>query len=163
MALAQLTPTFLFAAKSNPLASYAGYNVLHRWAGRILFLSAMLHGTMWINQHRRYGVAIIGEVKETYGMAAFGTLCILVLSSIRWVRRWVYEVFMALHLIAFPTFFILICYHTPYALPWVFPPLAIYGFDVLSRMLRAQVRDAVLEARGEGAGGMTIVRFLFPS
>lgn len=41
-------------------------------------------------------------------------------------------------------FFITICYHTIYAAPWIFPPLAFYGLDLLLRLVRTRVKDAVL-------------------
>jgi ferric-chelate reductase len=36
--------------------------------------------------------------------------------------------------------------HTPYAAPWIYPPLALYGFDLLLRLLRLRVKDATLTA-----------------
>ena len=41
-------------------------------------------------------------------------------------------------------FFITVCYHTIYASPWIFPPLAFYGFDILLRMFRYRIKDATL-------------------
>jgi hypothetical protein len=41
-------------------------------------------------------------------------------------------------------FFVTICYHTIYASPWIFPPLAFYGADVLSRLLRYRIKDGIL-------------------
>ena len=46
--------------------------------------------------------------------------------------------------LAFVSFFITICYHTIYASPWIFPPLAFYGADVLLRMFRYRIKDATL-------------------
>lgn len=42
------------------------------------------------------------------------------------------------------SFFITLCYHTMYALPWIFPPLAFYGSDLLLRLLRLRIKDASL-------------------
>ena len=41
-------------------------------------------------------------------------------------------------------FFITICYHTIYAPPWIFPPLAFYGLDILMRIFRRRIKDAIL-------------------
>jgi len=38
----------------------------------------------------------------------------------------------------------MVTYHTIYAAPWVFAPVALYGFDILLRMLRHRVKDAIL-------------------
>ncbi|KAJ8081405.1 ferric-chelate reductase Frp1 [Marasmius tenuissimus] len=89
---------------------------------------------------------ILGQQKETSGVAALGVLCGLVLLSLRPVRRWGYEVFFVLHVLAYVAFFVTVCYHTIYAPPWIFPPLAFYGFDMLLRLLKYRIKDATLEA-----------------
>ena len=48
---------------------------------------------MWINNHLKYNQQILGAGKETTGVAAFGLVCVLLLSSVKPVRRWAYEVF----------------------------------------------------------------------
>lgn len=55
-------------------------------------------------------------------------------------------------------FFTMINYHTPYSTPWIYPPLAFYGFDLVMRMLRYRVKDAVLIAPDDQ---MTIVSAFF--
>ena len=120
-----------------------------------------MHGALWIRNHLQYGLPILGEQKETSGVAAFGVLCGIVLTSLRPVRRYLYQFFYvtqyvlprnALHgdsrwcdsVLGFVAFFITVCYHTTYASPWIFPPLAFYGLDLLMRMLRYNVKDATL-------------------
>lgn len=44
------------------------------------------------------------------------------------------------------SFFITICYHSVYAPPWIFPPLAFYAADMLMRMIRVRIKDATLTA-----------------
>ena len=46
--------------------------------------------------------------------------------------------------LGYVAFFITICVHTPYAEPWIFPCLAFYGCDLVFRMFRSRVKDAVL-------------------
>lgn len=58
-------------------------------------------------------------------------------------------------MLSFVAFFITICYHTIYASPWIFPPLAFYGLDILMRMFRVRIKDATLVAVNKQ---MTIVR-----
>lgn len=48
--------------------------------------------------------------------------------------------------LGYVAFFITICYHTPYAKPWIYPPLAFYGFDLLLRLLRFRLKDATFTA-----------------
>lgn len=47
---------------------------------------------------------------------------------------------MGCSVIAFPAFFITLCYHTIYAAPWIFPPIAFYAFDIVVR----RIKDAQL-------------------
>ncbi|KAI8992723.1 iron reductase [Trametes punicea] len=151
MALAQLPVVFLFGTKNSVLSlllgpghGYEKLNYIHRWAGRGLFLGAAVHGSLWINNHLVFGLPIIGQQKETSGVAAFGVLCGLVLTSFRPVRRFFYQSFFIVHVLGYVAFFITICYHTIYAVPWIFPPLAFYGFDMLLRMFRYRIKDATL-------------------
>ncbi|KAG6816971.1 hypothetical protein H0H87_001286 [Tephrocybe sp. NHM501043] len=100
LAIAQLTPVFLFASKNTvlslvlpPFFAYTKLNFLHRWVSRTMFLSAAIHGTLWINNHVVWDIQILGQQKETSGVAAFGVLCVIVLTSLRPVRIWAWGVF----------------------------------------------------------------------
>ncbi|KIK93307.1 hypothetical protein PAXRUDRAFT_522232 [Paxillus rubicundulus Ve08.2h10] len=156
LALAQLPVVFLFATKNSILSlllgpgnGYEKLNFIHRMAGRVMFLAAGIHGSLWIRNHLEYGLPILGPQKETSGVASFTLLCIIVLSSLRPVRRLFYEFFFLVHVLIFVAFFITVCYHTIYASPWIFPPLAFYGADLLLRMLRYRFKDATLIAQDE--------------
>ncbi|KAG6916256.1 hypothetical protein DXG01_007713 [Tephrocybe rancida] len=151
LALAQLTPVFLLASKNTalslllpPFFAYTRLNALHRWTGRTLFIAGALHGGLWINNHLVWDIQIIGEQKETSGVAALGVLCMIVLSSLRPVRMWAWGVFYWVHYLAVPAFFITVCYHTTYAAPWIYPPIAIYAFDLFMRAGRFRLKDARL-------------------
>ncbi|RPD53265.1 iron reductase [Lentinus tigrinus ALCF2SS1-6] len=151
LALAQFPVVFLFATKNSILSlllgpgnGYEKLNYIHRWAGRGMFIGATVHGALWINNHVVYGLPILGQQKETSGVAAFGVLCVLVLTSFRPIRRFFYQWFFVVHVLGFVAFYITVCYHTIYASPWIFPPLAFYGFDMLLRMFRYRIKDATL-------------------
>ncbi|KAJ7037152.1 hypothetical protein C8F04DRAFT_1209918 [Mycena alexandri] len=162
LALAQLTPVFLFASKNSPLttlllgpgADYTKLNYIHRWSARFLFLGALVHGSLWINNHLIYDLPILTQQKEGSGVAALGCLCVIMLTSIAPVRRWCYSAFVLIHFLVFPAFFITICYHTIYATPWIFPPLAFYGADLLFRVFRWRVVVGNVEAKD---GGMSLI------
>jgi len=156
MAVAQLPVIFLFATKNSILSvllgpghGYEKLNIIHRWSGRMLFLSAAVHGTMWIHQHLTYNLPILGQQKETSGIASFSLLCIIFLSSLRPVRRFFYQGFFMIHVLGYSAFFITICTHTPYASPWIFPPIAFYGLDLLLRMFKFRIKDATLVPVGK--------------
>ena len=98
LVLAQLSIVFLLATKNNVLAvlinrGWEKLNFLHRWAGRGVFLSATIHGSSWINNHIRISPSALKERKEMLGMAAYGVLCVIVLSSSRPVRIAAYQFF----------------------------------------------------------------------
>ncbi|KAH8093109.1 iron reductase [Cristinia sonorae] len=151
MALAQLPVVFLFATKNSVLSlllgpgnGYEKLNYIHRWAGRGMFICATVHGSLWIRNHIQYDLPIMGQQKETSGVAAFSLLCILVLTSLRPIRRFLYQAFWVVHVLGFVAFFVTICYHTIYAAPWIYPPLAFYGLDLAMRLLRYRIKDASL-------------------
>ena len=58
-------------------------------------------------------------------------------------------------------FFITLCYHTIYARPYIFPPLAFYGLDLLLRMFRFRVKDATLCAPDEQMTLVNVFVFLY--
>ncbi|KAJ7361090.1 iron reductase [Mycena albidolilacea] len=162
IALAQLPPVFLFASKNSPLTAlllgpgvdYTKLNYIHRWAGRFLFLGAMVHGALWINNHVIFDLPILTQQKESSGVAALATLCIIVLTSVAPVRRWCYSAFLVIHFLTFPAFFVTICYHTIYATPWIFPPIAFYAADVFLRVVRWRVVVGRVEGKD---GGMSLI------
>ncbi|KAI0753811.1 iron reductase [Fomes fomentarius] len=151
LALAQFPVVFLFATKNSILSlllgpgnGYEKLNYIHRWAGRGMFIGSAVHGALWINNHVVFDLPILGQQKETSGIAAFGVLGVLILTSLRPVRRLFYQGFFVVHVLGFVAFFVTICYHTIYASPWIFPPLAFYGFDMLLRLFRYRIKDATL-------------------
>ncbi|KAJ3827208.1 iron reductase [Lentinula raphanica] len=153
LALAQVPVVFLFSTKNSivslllgPGHGYEKVDYIHRWSGRCLFLGTVVHGSLWIPNHLQYNVQIIGAQKDTRSLAALGVLCGIVLTSLRPVRKWSRDSFWVVHVLGFVAFFITICYHTIYATPWIFPPLAFYTADMLMRMLRVRIKDATLTA-----------------
>lgn len=137
VALSQLPPIVLLSLKSPlplpmflPTLSYEHYNFLHRYAGRTLFLLVTVHGAMWINQFRTTNqMDQVWSEKSKRGMIAYGLMCGVVLTSLKPVRRMCYQVFWLSHLVLFAGFFAAISYHTPYAAKWVYPCVAIYGYE----------------------------------
>ncbi|KAJ7066819.1 hypothetical protein B0H15DRAFT_972036 [Mycena belliarum] len=138
LALAQLPPVFLFAAKNSPLTAlllgpgtdYTKLNYVHRWSvtPRTLTLAALIHWSLWINNHLVFALPILSQQKEGSGVATLACLLVVALSSAGPVRRRLWGVFLAGHYLAFPAFFITLCYHTIYATPWIFPPLAFFPY-----------------------------------
>ncbi|KAJ7112851.1 iron reductase [Mycena crocata] len=161
LALAQLPLVFLFAMKNSPVAlllgpgvDYTKLNYVHRWAGRGLFLGSVIHGAIWIQNHLTWNLPILSRQKEASGVAALARLCLIVLSSVAPLRRWCYSLFIFIHYLTFPAFFVTVCYHTPFVYPWIFPPIAFYAFDVCLRLLKFRIAVARVHAWD---GGMSII------
>ncbi len=55
--------------------------------------------------------------------------------------------------LTYVSFFVTICYHTIYARPWIYPPLAFYGLDLFLRLFRYRFKNATLTNMAD----MTIV------
>lgn len=160
LAVSQLPLLFLLATKNNVLAllmgrGYEKLNFLHRWSGRAVFLAATIHGSLWIRNHLRLNASLTAE-KELRGLTAYAVLCLMVLISLKPIRNAAYQVFFVSHIIGFVTFFILICHHTPYAQPWIFPAIAFYGLDMLLRFLRFRFKPATLSATDNQMSMITI-------
>jgi hypothetical protein len=106
MALAQLPVVFLFATKNSVLSllfgpgnGYEKLNYIHRWSGRCLFFAVLIHGSLWIRNNQKFHLPILGQQKETSGIAAFSLLCIIVLSSLKPVRTYCYQVFFVIQFV----------------------------------------------------------------
>lgn len=100
LALAQLPPVFLFATKNSiaslllgPGVGYERLNFMHRWAGRGLFLGGLIHGSLWLNNYISYGLPILGQQKTESGIACLSLLCIIILTSLGPVRRYIWNLF----------------------------------------------------------------------
>lgn len=101
LALAQLPVIILLSLKSPlplpvflPSLSYEHYNFLHRWTGRVLFLSVTVHGGMWLNQFittDQYDQVWAEKTKR--GMIAYGLMGGIVITSLKPVRRICYQLF----------------------------------------------------------------------
>jgi ferric-chelate reductase len=152
LAIAQLPVIVLLSLKSPlplpvllPSLSYEHYNFLHRWAGRTCWLAATVHGSLWINQYIRQDMMhLLKGDKAVRGMVTYAMLCMVVLTSLKPMRRRFYQVFWAAHVVFFVGFFAAMCYHTPYFAPWLYVCVAIYAYDHFVRLLRYRIKDATL-------------------
>ena len=95
-----LTPLFLLATKNNPLSlllgsSYLSLNWAHRWVGRLIWLSATVHGFQWIVFYARAdgGSETLKGDKVLRGIATWILLTVLAGTSIRPVRRRWHQLF----------------------------------------------------------------------
>lgn len=136
LAVAQLPVVFLFSMKSPlplpvflPSLSYEHYNFIHRWAGRTTWLAATVHGALWLNQFIEVDSPELHKAKVKRGLISYGFLCMVVITSLKPVRRKFYQLFWLCHIAFVLGFFVAMCYHTTYAMPWVYVCVAFYAYE----------------------------------
>ncbi|EPS39778.1 hypothetical protein H072_6235 [Dactylellina haptotyla CBS 200.50] len=97
LALCNLALVFLLAMKNNPIAFITGYsherlNVLHRWAGRFVWVQASIHVCL---------ATRLRQEDHTYraGLTAWLFFSILFFCSFAFIRRRAYEYFFIVHIV----------------------------------------------------------------
>ncbi|KAH8116953.1 hypothetical protein DFH11DRAFT_1141658 [Phellopilus nigrolimitatus] len=138
--------TILLALKSAPFALFAipglvGYSHdkmirLHRWVGRLVWLVTAAHVALWIVQvcrDRRAGTGelvinyVWGYPKFRYGWVAFGSLTLLMLTTLSAVRGPHYELFYAAHVLLTPAVLVFSALHHPPVWQWCWAALALWA------------------------------------
>lgn len=136
--LTQIPLVYLLSSKRGPLnlvagISYERINYIHRWIGRILFLSATLHvgimtSTISLSDTLHSRKTSMGNIR--YGAGAYATLVWIVMTSVIPVRKWSHRIFYINHLISTIGFLIIIAQHIPsYARAPIFIAGGILAMD----------------------------------
>ncbi|KAI9823473.1 MAG: hypothetical protein M1832_002484 [Thelocarpon impressellum] len=143
VAMCQFPLIFLLAGKNNVIglltgSSYERLNWLHRWVARGLFLTSTIHMGYWFTSWDRWDY-IKPKIQEDLitqrGLAAWGVLAWIVISSMTPIRGWCYEFFVLQHLLSFVAFFATVYLHTPDKLHvWIWIPAGLFGLDRLVRL-----------------------------
>jgi len=124
-----------------------------------MLVSSVLHGALCHMNPQLSPVRDRGNW-PTEGDVPLCLLGVIVLSSVKSIRRLCYELFYTIQCVAsflfyhanlylihsilpFIAFFFTICYDTVYVSPWIFSPVAFYGLYSFMRMLRLHLKDAV--------------------
>ncbi|KAJ5204725.1 uncharacterized protein N7498_005604 [Penicillium cinerascens] len=111
LAVLNMVPLFLLAARNNPLisilhVSFDTYNLIHRWLGRIVVLEAVTHTAAWaVNACDEQNLtAALARIKDTpfftWGLVGTVSMVFLVLHSPSPLRHAFYETFLHLHQLA---------------------------------------------------------------
>ncbi|KAK4137808.1 hypothetical protein BT67DRAFT_371611 [Trichocladium antarcticum] len=161
LAVVNMIPLFLLAARNNPLISMLGisfdtFNLLHRWLGRIVALEAVAHTLAFLVSAASDGGwagAFNIVFKVQYMMWGFiSTLAMFVIciqaSSI--FRHAYYETFKVAHIALAIVSVIGLWYHLDLKklpqLKYLYAVVALWAFDRAARLLRIGYRNI-------GAGG----------
>jgi hypothetical protein len=111
LAVLNMVPLFLLAARNNPLISilhisFDTYNLIHRWLGRIIVLEAITHTAAWaVNACDEQDLtAALARLRDTpffaWGMVGTVAMVFLVLHSPSPIRHAFYETFLHMHQLA---------------------------------------------------------------
>ncbi|CAZ80535.1 unnamed protein product [Tuber melanosporum] len=142
--VAQLPLVFLLAGKRNLIGyatgtSYERLNWIHRWVARCMFITATIHLGYFFRTWGRYdyiGRKLEIDIISRRGLGAWCVLLWITLSSFAPIRGWIYELFVAQHVISFIGFIVMVRLHTPEkAHVYVWVPVAIFFTDRALRIL----------------------------
>ncbi|KAK3324330.1 putative ferric-chelate reductase [Cercophora scortea] len=145
----------LYSSRNNALLwltnwSHTTFLLVHRWVAIICMLQAALHSAMYLQSYLVLGGDAYKEESQLaywyWGIIATLSLVLLMPLSILWLRKRLYEVFLAAH-IALAVLALVGCYlHIYYRFEhqwgyetWIYVAFAIWGFD---RLLARPVRLA---------------------
>ncbi|KAF2463546.1 uncharacterized protein BDR25DRAFT_190854, partial [Lindgomyces ingoldianus] len=136
--LAQVPLAYFLATKRGPLnflaaLSYERINWIHKWVGRIMFLSATTHMSTMM-----YSISVSDIIRSPdkvmiivrYGVGAYTMLAWIVLTSILPLRRWSYRLFYINHLVSTFALLWILFQHVPkYARGPIYMAVGFVFFD----------------------------------
>jgi NAD(P)H-flavin reductase len=138
----QTSLPFLLAVRVNPIGlllgtSYERINWFHRWASRIFFASATIHGGFFVYEWlaTSFFWTEINTVKMVLpGIAAWFILAWTVLSTIPFFRRIKYELFVVQHIISVVLLLVFLVLHVPdHHLFSIWCAVGVFAYDVVTR------------------------------
>ncbi|KAF2143297.1 uncharacterized protein K452DRAFT_168889 [Aplosporella prunicola CBS 121167] len=151
LAALNLIPTILFALRNNPLiwilhVSYDTFNLLHRWAARIVIIETIVHTLCWLintyNAGKWSGVSNVLATEPSYAWGMVGTVAFVVLGIQAWspLRHAFYETFLNIHrvmvVMAIVGAYAHIDIHGLPQLSWMQLSIALWGFEWAYRTFR---------------------------
>lgn len=151
LAALNLVPTVLFALRNNPLipilqVSYDTFNLLHRWAARLVIIESVAHTLCWlVNSVNAGGWNRMEEMlsdSPSYQWGMVGTVAFMLISIQAWspVRHAFYETFVASHrfmvLVGIIGVYLHVDLHSLPQVPWVQIVFAMWSLEWLLRIAR---------------------------
>lgn len=151
LAALNLIPTILFALRNNPLipllkVSYDNFNLLHRWAARLVIVEAIVHTIAWLvntyHAEKWHGVGQLlkNEVSYQWGMVGTVVFMFIAIQASAPIRHSFYETFLNIHrimvLLALIGVYIHIDLHHLPQLPWIKIVCALWGLEWFFRLAR---------------------------
>ncbi|KAJ8099597.1 FAD-binding domain-containing protein [Lipomyces tetrasporus] len=122
-------------------------NFFHRWVARGLLLTATLHMFYTMRYYASFEFLVLQLKTDIITRRGVGTWSVMawivVLTSIRPIRHYAFELFFANHVISIIAFFIVVMKHTPsYAHVYIWIAIGIWIADVTSRWVLILANNA---------------------
>ncbi|KAF1924387.1 uncharacterized protein M421DRAFT_95481 [Didymella exigua CBS 183.55] len=137
-------PLVLFLSTKNGLMnilasiSYERVLYLHKWAGRMIFVSATTHVVIMKSSISLADILLSQDTGTTvvrYGIGSYFLLVWIAISSILPVRKWSYRAFYINHWTCMLAFLVLIIQHVPeHASTPIYMAFGFVGFDKISTL-----------------------------
>jgi NAD(P)H-flavin reductase len=138
----QTSLPFLLAVRVNPIGlllgtSYERINWFHRWASRVFFASATVHGGFFTYEWlaSSFFWTEVKTVKMVLpGIGAWFILAWTVISTIPFFRRIKYELFVVQHIISVVLLLVFLVLHVPdHHLFSIWCAVGVFAYDVVTR------------------------------
>ncbi|KAF4984043.1 hypothetical protein FDECE_17172 [Fusarium decemcellulare] len=138
----QTSLPFLLAVRVNPIGlllgtSYERINWFHRWASRVFFASATIHGGFFTYEwlQANFFWKELETVKMVIpGMGAWFVLLWTVISTLPFFRRIKYELFVLQHIVSVVSLLVLLVLHVPeHHLFSIWCAVGVFVYDVVTR------------------------------
>lgn len=150
VSVTQLPLIYLLGSKVNLVSlvtgiSYERLNWLHRWIGRTLFLTVIVHWSFffrewWLADFVDLELGMMPMVK--YGFGAWGVLGWMVLTGFGFFRHLAYEFFVLQHIASFTVLLWLVYIHVPaYAQYNVWMAVSFVALDHIWRYIAIVVQN----------------------
>ncbi|KAJ3186267.1 hypothetical protein HDU85_007707 [Gaertneriomyces sp. JEL0708] len=162
MALVNMSVAVLFALRNSP-ANWLSLPFertidLHRIFGLAAVAFGWVHGGLFLSGWIRDDAVEFQFEKRPrlrYGPAIASILAFMFLTSVPPIRRRMWELFLAIHLVGFLAAYILINFHSPSALQFTLPPLILWAIDGFIRNVGPYVRPAKMVSTSAPTPEMT--------
>ena len=141
----QIPLVFFLSTKRGPInilaaISYEKMSWLHKWVGRLVFISATTHVTIMKSSIPMANILLSNDKDATvvrYGIGSYFILVWIVISSILPVREWSYRAFYINHWISTLAFLMIILQHVPkHATAPIYLAFSIVAIDKISIIVR---------------------------
>lgn len=153
---------FLLAMKNSPIGligkGYNNVNYIHRFLGWAILSSGSMHGFVWWKNHVYNKMPMVFKGAPLYGLIAVTALSMVALSSMRFIRSRVYQIFLTLHILGYVVALVALWKHIPVLKPIIYASTAFMVADYCLSYLKTSVRSAVFTSLPAGLTKIEIDR-----